>query len=427
MLRDRFRLILLAAFLAVPATASWAQPPDPSDPFFDDTIVHDIRLQINTKDWESLKINYLDNTVYPCYFLWNNQTVRNVGIRSRGLGSRSGIKPGLRVDFDYYTTDQKFLGLKSVILRNNTQDASNMRERVSMFFFRRMNVTASREAHARLFINSEYAGLYTIVESIDKNFLMKNFGENDGHLYEYRFNIAAPQPYDFGYPGPDPALYTPLPFKPQTRENDPQGEVLERLFWTANQAGDAVWRTAMEEFLDLRKFLKHVAIEVFLGDQDGIAGDYGPNNFYLYRFEKKNLFQFLPWDKSQAFWESPSPNFFIFRNIDDGPVTHRNRLVIRALNDPELREFYLDTLLACADLALEPAANPTGSEPLGWLEAEIIREYEQIKAAVTSDTTKLTSNEEFEKAYADVRTFARLRSNAVREFVAADRARRAQR
>ena len=57
------------------------------------------------------------------------------------------------------------------------------RERVSMLFFRRMQVIASREAHARLFINSEYAGVYTIVESIDKNFLMKNFGENDGHLY----------------------------------------------------------------------------------------------------------------------------------------------------------------------------------------------------------------------------------------------------
>ena len=154
-----------------------------------------------------------------------------------------------------------------------------MRERVSMLFFRRMGVTASREAHARLFINSEYAGVYTIVESIDKNFLKKNFGEDDGHLYEYRFDTAAPLPYDFGYRGSDPALYAPLPFKPQTHENDPQGEVLERLFWTANQAGNAVWRTAMEEFLDLKKFLKHVAIEGSSADQDGIAGDYGPEQF----------------------------------------------------------------------------------------------------------------------------------------------------
>ena len=40
--------------------------PDPSDPFFDDTVLHDIRLSINTRDWESLKVHYLDNTYYPC-------------------------------------------------------------------------------------------------------------------------------------------------------------------------------------------------------------------------------------------------------------------------------------------------------------------------------------------------------------------------
>ena len=95
---------------------------------------------------------------------------------------------------------------------------------------------------------------------------MKNFGENDGHLYEYRFDTAAARCRTyFEYRGSDPALYVPLPFKPETHENDPQGEVLERLFWTVNEAGDAVWRTAMEEFLDLRKFIKHLAIEMFLG------------------------------------------------------------------------------------------------------------------------------------------------------------------
>jgi hypothetical protein len=289
-----------------------------------------------------------------------------------------------------------------------------------------MGLTAGRQAHARLFINSAYAGVYTIVESIDKNFLEKNFGEDDGHLYEYKFDTTKATPFDFGYPGSDASLYAPLPFKPQTHENDPQGQVFERLFWTANQAGNASWRTAIEEFLDLKQFIKFVAIERFLADQDGVIGDYGPNNFYLYRFENKNLFVFLPWDKSQAFWESPSPNYFIFRNIDDGPVTHRNRLVTRALGDPELREFFLDTLLACADSAMEPTNAPGGAEPIGWLEAEIIREYTQINQAVTADTTKLSSNEEFEKAYADIKTFARLRSDTVRTQVADDRARRAQ-
>jgi spore coat protein CotH len=431
MLRGRFRFVVAVVALLFAAPAAWAQT-DPSDPFFDDTVLHDIKLSINAKDWESLKVHYLENTVYPCYFEWRDQIIRNIGIRSRGTGSRSGVKPGLRVDFDYYSTDQKFLGLKSVILRNNTQDASNMRERVSMLFFRRMEMKAEREAHARLYINSEYAGLYTIVESIDKTWLKKNLGEDDGHLYEYKFDNAAATPYDFGYIGADATLYAPLPFKPQTLESDPQGQVLERLFWTVNQASDAVWRSAMQEFLDLNAFIRHVAIEVFLADQDGLTGDYGPNNFYLYRFDKKNLFKFLPWDKSQAFWESPSPNFSIFRNIEDGPENRRNKLVVRALKDGELRELYLDTLLECANRAIElgdtgAPANLSDPAQLGWLEAEIAREYDQIRQAVALDTTKITSNAEFEKAVSDIRNFARQRSEAVRAQVAADRAKRSGR
>jgi spore coat protein CotH len=449
MLRNRFRLTLaVAAWLLISGSQTgWAQPPvtpipapvpvavpepDPADPFFDDNVVHDIKLTINVRDWESLKVNFLDNSLYPCYFQADaHAVVRNVGIRSRGTGSRSGVKPGLRVDFDYYSTSQKFLGLKSVILRNNTQDASNMRERVSMLFFRRLGMRAPREAHARLFINNEYSGLYTVVESIDKTFLKKNFLEDGGHLYEYKFDNAAPVPYDFGYPGSDPTLYSPLPFKPQTLENDPQGEVFERLFWTANKAGDAVWRTAIEEFLDMKKFIRHIAIENFLADQDGIAGDYGPNNFYIYRFVGTNRFRFIAWDKSQAFWEAPAATFGIFRNVEDGVESHRNKLIARAMKDTELRELYLDTLLECADSAVElpdPEAVPAPLfAELGWLEGEIKREYEQIKVAVAEDRTKIASTAEFEKEYSAMRVFARERSAAVRDQVAADRAKRARR
>ena len=440
MLRHRLWTVLavIALFAAAPqvAGAQGVPPPvplpqaepDPSDPFFDDTVLHDIRLSINVRDWESLKVHYLDNTSYPCYFQWRDQIKRNVAIRSRGTGSRSGIKPGLRVDFDYYTSDQKFLELKSVILRNNTQDASNMRERISMQFFRRMGLKTEREAHARLFINGEYVGVYTIVESVDKAFLKKNFGENDGHLYEYKFDNSAPIPYNFGYSGPDAALYAPLPFKPQTLESDPQGEVLERLFWTINVAGDAVWRASMEEFLDLRQFIRHLAVENFLAEQDGITGDYGPNNFYFYRFENRNFFTFIPWDKSNTFWEAPSAAYWVFRNIMDGDETHRNRLVLRALQYADLRELYLRTLEECADSALAPVADvATSPEPAqpGWLETEIVRVYDQIREAVALDTTKITSTDQFEQSVADMKLFARQRSDTVREQVAADRARRA--
>jgi spore coat protein CotH len=422
MFRNIFRILTIVALAAVPRLAAAQAPavPDAAAPLFDGTVLHDIFLTINSKDWESLKEHFLDNTYYPCNFQWNGQTVRNIGIRSRGTGSRSAVKPGLRIDFNRYTTDQQFLGLKSIILRNNTQDPSGMRERLSMELFKRMGLAAEREAHARLYINNAYAGLYTIVESLDPTFLSKNFNETDGHLYEFAFDNASTTVFDFGYPGSDPGLYVPVPFKPETLELDPQGEVLERLFWTANVASAAVWRTSIEEFLDMKKFIRHLAIENFLAEEDGLTGDYGPNNFYFYRFLNTNRFTFLPWDKSNTFWESVS--YSILRNIEDGTVSKRNKLVIRALNEPDLRELWLNTILECADSIMQPAS-ATSTTP--WLLSEVTRISDQIRSATYTDPSReVYTNADFDESIRFLTTWAQQRSDNVRAQVAADRARR---
>src|SRR5262249_12296145 len=136
MSRTRWHLAAAAATIAaVLVSSGWFAlaytAPDPSDALFDDSFVHRIDLVMSTRDWQSLTDNYLDNTYYPSDFKWKDQTIRSIGIRSRGTGSRSGVKPGLRLDFNHYSPGQTFMGrLKAVILRNQTQDASNMHERI---------------------------------------------------------------------------------------------------------------------------------------------------------------------------------------------------------------------------------------------------------------------------------------------------------
>src|SRR6185503_12262396 len=122
--RHMMKATLVVAMLAAgsPRAAAQAIPPaaiDPTAEFFDDSVVHDLKLWVNTRDWDTLKTNFLSNAYYPADFQWKTTTVRNVGIRSRGNGSRSGFKPGLRVDIDRYSSAQKFLGMKSFVLRNN--------------------------------------------------------------------------------------------------------------------------------------------------------------------------------------------------------------------------------------------------------------------------------------------------------------------
>jgi hypothetical protein len=399
--------------LGVGTTESATPAPTGADAFFDDSVVHEIRLTMNSRDWQTLKDRYLDNTYYPTDLRWRDQTVRNIGIRSRGTGSRSGVKPGLRVDFDRYTTNQKFLGLKSFVLRNNTQDPTNMHERLSMLLFRRLGAPASREAHTRLYVNDAYDGLYTIVESVDKVFLSRTFNEDSGYLYKYDYPVDG-QPYYFEDKGADPAQYVPLPFKPETHESDPRPEFIVQWAQAVNSSSDATFKSAVDEYLDLSAFIRHVAVEVFVADYDGFIGNYGVNNFYLYRFDNRKRFNFIAWDKSEAFKADPTTS--IFHNIDV-PDPQKNRLMARVLSFADLYNQFLDALLQCARSAAEPDA----SDSRGWMEREVEREYRQIRDAAYADVEKPYSNDAFDQAVASLMDFARRRSDIVTTQVNAAR------
>jgi hypothetical protein len=386
--------------------------------FFDETVLHEIRLEMRPSDWDTLKQHFLENTYYPADFKWKNILVEDIAIRSRGTGSRSPVKPGLRIDFDRNEPDQTFLGLKSVVLRGNTQEPSMMHERLSMKFMLRMGLYASREASTKFYVNNEYIGLYTIVETVDKNFLKRSLGEDEGYLYKYDYN-AGDAAYYFGSRGADPNLYSPSPFKPETHEKDPDPKPLGAMIVSGiNGSADADFTRVMADYMDLKYFMKHVAVERFLGEQDGIIGGFGMNNFYMYRYNKKNLNVVLAWDKSNAFESGPTET--IWRFVTDVPAAQQNVLMRRALAVPELRQAYLDTLVACARLA------GTGSN--GFLSREIDFEYNQTRDAAYADKNKQkqdprtgllipSSNADFEAEVVALRNFAAKRSDSVLDQV----------
>ena len=417
-------LLAIAMLTGAPA---FAQGPVPEvAEFFDDTVLHEIRLTLNPRDWSELKANFQLNDYYPAHFTWRGITVRNIGIRSRGTGSRSGEKPGLRVDFDHYEQRQRFLGLKSVVLRNNVQDPSHLHERLSMKLYTRLGMPASRVAHVKVLVNGEYAGLYTIVESVDKIFLERHYGESDGYLYKYDYD-GDDQPHYLEYLGEDPSQYSPEPFQPETHELDPDPQPLVELMRAIEQASDSDFQARVGAYVDLRQFMIHVAVETFLADTDGMLGNWGVNNFYFYRLQNRSLSIFIPWDKSEAF--KGGVEHGIWHNVYDVPSWLRNRLMSRAERFHELRDVYLDALLACADLVLATAPGEgagdspalEGTAAIGWLESEIVRGYQQIRLAVQEDPVKPFSDDVFEASVGELVAFARSRSEFVRGDVARSR------
>jgi spore coat protein CotH len=394
-------LSIVPTLLAVLLLSSSASGQTPSaDDLFNDAVIHDIRLSVHPRDWSLLRTNFLLNDYYPAHFSWNGETRRHVAIRSRGVGSRHPLKPGLRIDFDRYDRTQTLLGLTSVVLRNNTQDASGLHERVSMKLFSQLGLPAPRTAHARLFVNDEYVGLYLLVESIDSRFLARHFAETDGYLYNYQWSDE----YYFEYKGADPSLYTPVPFEPENYVRDPDPAPLVETIRLINETPIDQFVAVVGQRLDLARFVIQAAAENFVADNDGLLGYAGLNNFYLYRLRAGPYATFIPWDKSEAFKQGPTHS--IIWNISDVPESLRNRLMDRAMAIQELRDLYFDTLLRCAAIATADS----------WLEQEIVRGYDQVRQATLDDTLKPYTNDEFELDVQKLLEFARTRS----DFVVAD-------
>ena len=295
------------------------------DEFFDDSVVHDIRLSLNSKDWAALKQNYKENIYYPATLTWRDVTVSNVGIRSRGLGSRSATKPGLRVDMDKYNIDQTFLGLKSFVLDNLTQDPSMLRERLSMAFFRRLGLPAPREAHARLFVNDQFAGVYALVETIDKGFLGRSFGadskggtENDGYLFEYDYV----KEYRFQYMGSNLDEYKI--FQPKTHEKDADAKIcgpMEDMVQAVNETPDAIFNREVSDLpgpLQGRDPPRHRELPRRRRRHSRLRG----NEQLLHdaRFEDSKRSQFIAWDKDNTFH---SVDFDIMTRVGENVLARR--------------------------------------------------------------------------------------------------------
>jgi spore coat protein CotH len=397
MMMRRPCLVMLALLVSVSATAQT------QDDLFNPEVLQRVELWLNASDWAKLKSAFQENTYYPADVTWNGITVRNVGIRSRGLGSRSSTKPGLRVDFDRYASGQQFLGLKSFVLDNLTQDATGVKETVTMRFYTRLGIPAPRETHTRLYVNGEYAGLYGLVESVDKTMMGRVFGsigdnvQNDGYLFEYNYVLGSP--WRFTYEGP---VVTPYKIRFDIKTNETHAESaiwgpIEELVRLTNDTNAGAIEQAISSRLDLPAFVRYIATQNFVADFDGFNGYDGMNNFYIYRKEASAQHVLIAWDEDNAFLQADYP---ILMRIEE------NVLTSKLLSLSTYQTQYFNVMLEAADSATE------------WLRQEMQRQLDMINEAMLADTLKPYSNSDHQAARENLLTFPEQRITYVRCEVA---------
>ena len=401
----RAAALVALALLAGCAGGGGGSPTEPSEPtptpggsapagapLFDPSVLHEASLDIDPSAWQALRDNYLSNQYYAANLTVDGVAVRQVGIRSRGEGSRSEEKPGLKVEFDKYVPAQEYYGYKSLVIDNMTQDSSMLRERLSFLVFEAMGIAAPRNAFTRLTVNREYWGLFNLVEPVSKPFLEARLGEKSGTLFDYEWQF----PYDFSWLGPATARYVPLPFQPETNEEKPDVAAgLVAFIRAINEEPDATFLAAMAGRLDVDRFLTHVAVENAIAEGDGIVGNQGLNNFYLYEYGAKNRFVFIPWDKDSTFRSHAWP---LYRNLEE------NELTRRLAADPAKRRVYADAVVRAAESFVNPR----------WLTPQLETAYQQIRSAALGDSRKPYTNAQFEGGVSGVRGVIAAREQDIR-------------
>lgn len=270
---------------------------DYSDVLFDPDELVEVHIEIDPDDADALAsetTSILDLVIgEDCLddplgmtFTWfeadvtvNGTTLEDVGIRKKGLiGSLSTSKPGLKLKFDKWVDGQFLHGVERMTLNNAIADPALVRQCLGYQLFVDAGIAAPRCNYAHVTVNEWDMGVYVNVEPVKKDFLRRNYPDDDGDLYEGTLS-------DFreGWIGT---------FEPKTDDTDPDHGILHDVV-EALESPDDELRDALGSRIDLDNFTTFWAMEVLVAHMDGYAGN--TNNYFVYRDPTTDLITFIPW------------------------------------------------------------------------------------------------------------------------------------
>jgi hypothetical protein len=123
-------------------------------------------------------------------------------------------------------------------------------------------------------------------ETIDSEFLRRNFAQSDGNLYEGSLGVD---------------ITDVAGLDPKTHEKKNDTSALQRLATVVAEVPDSEFIQRVSELVDLEEFFIYWAVEVIVFHWDGYAlggggfGSQSPNYYYVYLTDPDGRFVFLPW------------------------------------------------------------------------------------------------------------------------------------
>lgn len=318
---------------------------------YDDERVASIFLELPSDSLDFMIQHVVHERYFQAKFVFDDgefrDTVENVGLRLRGNTSLNAQKKSFKISFNEFMPGREYQGVKKLNLRGQHNDPTMVREKLFYEVWESAGMTERRASFVRLYINSEYRGLYTNVEEMDKTWLGRVFEEDDGNLYKCTY------PADLVYHGPIQSVYKNILNNPAERAYDLKTNELEddythliELMAALDKPVDANFPTQIQQILNVESVLKSFAIDVATGNWDDYF--YNKNNYYLYDNPATGKFDFVTYDTDNTFGVDWLGKDWAERNCLAWLPSNQPRplgsklMVVPAFKDQYIR--YLDTL-----------------------------------------------------------------------------------
>ena len=345
------------------------------------------------------------------------KTLEKVGLRYKGnstyMATARSLKRSLKVDVDRIDDAARFHGLKSLNLHCGVMDQTKAREALAYSIYRAAGVPAPRTAFAEVALtvpgkyDQEHVGVYTLVESVDKNFLKLHYKSNDGLL------MKPERLRGLDHLGDDWARYkgTYQPKREATKD-----EITRVIGFTklVNQGTDAEFDKEIANYLDIDAFLKFMAATAVVSNLDSFF-TLG-HNYCLYLHPETNKFHFIPWDVDLSLG-----NFALFGTAEqqmDLNLTKpyaQNRLADRLMANRGFAERYQTVLKEVAPVCFDKQK----------LFAEIAAIEKTVKPLIEKETKAVAARKEnagfgfgppgggFGRPAPDLKTFVEKRAESI--------------
>lgn len=234
-----------------------------------------------------------------------------VGVRIKGrLGSYRALpaKSGLKVDLKEFGGQTKVAGQEKLNLNNMVQDCAKVKELAAYGMHQLSGTPAPRVAYARVHLNGEDYGVYSLVEALDDEFLKSRFDDPSGNLYDGDYFLYSGNNYYLVDFLQSTQQYFALDEGTDVGLADVQAVTQARLSGDfLNQVGALV---------DLEQHARFWAVNAWTGQYDSYS--YFSNNYRVY-FDpgRGGKAVFLPWDPDWAFYPD-TPLHSLYGTISQG-------------------------------------------------------------------------------------------------------------